>query len=319
MLVYLLFSLLVFFYLAQKKHNIYFSIIASSIPGLRHSSGKDTILYLHRHKLFYKGFGHWDYEPVLSILMKISTITENYQFSWWLFNFIYTFILLLLARKIIVNSTQKLIKYGMIIFLVILSIDAAFNGMRSGLMYFLVIFGNLLMSNTSRITLILTALLTHISALVFIVIGMVKKRSIIVVTLIVVLLFLFKTELIQWFYLNERFVSKYNRYTNTSNLSVLSGLVDLGLISLLYSSYRGSYRILFLLPLLLLLHLFVFHEFYGVFRLYRLMLVLMLMLILKNGVKWNIMWRISVFLFTANFIKQFVVSNNEPGGFIPFN
>lgn len=316
MIFYLIYSVSCYWFLRLKRFSLSLLFLASSIPGFRTSSGKDTLIYLHRHNEIHHNGIHYDYEPFFGILNYISTFVDDERLSWWLFNFIYGLILLSLTRFIANRVVNH--KNLAICFLIIFSIDASFNGMRSGLMYVFIV--SALMSRKKIFSFLSSVLgvLTHISALILFGLKLLRNRPIVFGIVLFSLYFLAYDYVHNIFLYNERLNSKLIRYSESKNLNIYSGLVDLFICSLLYLSYKGKWNYIFLVPFVILIHLFWLQNFYGVFRVYRLLLVFILYLIWTRGAIWRTGYVIASVLFIFNFLKQIVFTAGSEGGFIPF-
>ena len=303
-------------FLRLKRFNLPLLFLASSIPGLRTSAGKDTLIYLQRHNDIHKNGIHFDYEPFFAILIDFSTVVEDSRISWWLFNFIYGLLLLSLSRYI----SNKVVSHKnlAISLLIIFAIDAAFNGMRSGLMYVFVLTAFVSSNKFGSYLSGVLGVLTHISGLIIAGLVWFRKRPI-VFGLILSIFFAFTYDyFLDIIAYNERLNSKFVRYSETKNLSKYSGLVDLVLCALLYISYRGRWSYTVIIPLVILVHLFWLENFYGVFRVYRLLLIFMLSLIWTQGIRWRAGYLMVSVFFILNFLKQVVLTAGSEGGFLPF-
>lgn len=321
MIYYILFSLFVYYGInSNKKINI-FVFLAALIPGLRISSGKDTILYFERLKNIHDGYFLVDYEPLLNIIFYISSFSDNgINSSWYISNFIYSVIIIILYNIIISKFKTKLSKqtvFSISLIVVILIIDSSFNGMRVGLMIPIAI----IFLITKKLPLFILAIAGHISA-IFLGFYSLLKRHKFVLILLLILSLLYKEELISLIELNSRINSKYTRYTQTQNLSIFSGLVDLfiALILLLGANFKTHYRYILaaLIIPILLLHIYVFSTYYGVFRIYRLMIIMSIYSVYKFGVYSENIIKIGAFIFVCNFLKQLIFLYGQEGAFLPF-
>lgn len=321
MIFYISFSVIAFLAIQSNKKLNLFSVLAALIPGLRNYSGKDTLIYFNRLQVIQEGQIVWDYEPLLSIIFYLSTVfTKSLTSSWFLANFLYTIIVITIYNFIyqkIKKNRGRQTSVFINIFFVIIIIDSAFNGMRVGLMIPLAL--SFLM--TEKLILIVLAILSHFSGFFFGFVSLFKRHKISLI-LIIIMGFVFLNEIQALIELNERINSKYVRYTETSNASIYSGLIDLVVGFLLFTSANikpSIRRILFIIIVpFILLHTLKLYEFYGIFRLYRLIIILGIYTIYKRGVFDMKLLAISCLVFTLNFIKQFIFTYGDEGGFLPF-
>jgi len=303
-------------FLSLKRFNLPLLFLASSIPGLRTSSGKDTLIYLQRHNYIHNNTVDFDYEPFFTILIDISTVVEDSRISWWLFNFIYGLFLLSLSRYI----SKKVVSHKnvAISLLIIFAIDAAFNGMRSGLMYVFILASFMSANKFSSFLSGVLGVLTHISGLIIAGLSWLRKRPVVFGLLFSIFFFFTYDYILDIIAYNERLNSKFVRYSESKNISKYSGLVDLVVFALLYISYRGRWYYIILIPLVIFVHLFWLQNFYGVFRVYRLLLIFILSLIWTQGIRWRAGYLMASVFLILNFLKQVVMTAGSEGGFIPF-
>lgn len=321
MIVYIVFAVLAFHSIQSSRRLNLFSIVAASIPGIRNSAGKDTLLYLERLRLIQEDQIIWDYEPILSLILYSSTLfSKNLSVSWFIANLMYTLIVItiynLIYRKI-KESRNKQTCICINIFFVTLIIDAAFNGMRVGLMipfalYFLM---------TEKISLMVLAVLSHFSAFFLVFTSLLKKYRISLL-IILIMAFFFLDEIQIWIELNERINSKIIRYSQTANARKYSGLMDVGVffLILISANIKPSIRttIIIIFVPFVLFHILKLYEFYGIFRLYRLLIISGIYLIYKKGVRNIKIFALSTLVFTLNFVKQLILTYGDEGGFLPF-
>ena len=321
MIYYIFFSFFVYCGInSNKKINI-FVFFAALIPGLRISSGKDTILYFERFKIIHDGYFMFDYEPLLNILFYVSSfLGQGINSSWYIANFIYSFIIITLYNIIINKFKNRLPKqtvFSISLIVVILIIDSSFNGMRVGLMIPIAI----IFLITKKLPLFILAITSHISGVLIGFYSLLKRHKF-VLLLLLLLGLLYKQELISLIELNARINSKITRYTQTENLSIFSGLVDLfiALILLLGANFKTNYRYIlaFLIIPILLLHIYVLSSYYGIFRIYRLMIILSIYSVYKFGVQSEKIIVLGAFIFVCNFFKQLIFLYGKEGAFLPF-
>lgn len=321
MILYILFTALTYLGIQSKLRLNLFSLLAALIPGLRNYSGKDTLLYMNRLQVIQEDQIVWDYEPVLSLIFYLSTVfTKSLTTSWFIANFAYTLIVItvynFICQKFKKNRERQTTIFINIFFTIII-IDSAFNGMRVGLMIPFAL--SFLM--TEKFTLMLLAILSHISGLFLTSLGIIKRYKI-PLFIFIIIGFTFLNEIQGLIELNERINSKYIRYTETNNVSKYSGLIDLIVGFLLFTSsnikpYIRSILLIVIVPFILL-HILKLSEFYGIFRLYRLIIILGIYTIFRKGVVNMKLLAISCLVFALNFIKQFIFTYGDEGGFLPF-
>ena len=178
---------------------------------------------------------------------------------------------------------------------------------------------------TKKLPFFILAIAGHISA-IFLSFYSLLKRHKFVLILLLILSLLYKEELISLIELDSRLDSrinsKFTRYTQTQNLSIFSGLVDLfiALILLLGANFKTHYRYILaaLIIPILLLHIYVFSTYYGVFRIYRLMIIMSIYSVYKFGVYSENIIKIGAVIFVCNFLKQLIFLYGQEGAFLPF-
>lgn len=321
MAYYIIFSILTYLGIHSGRKINLITFLAALIPGLRTASGKDTALYYERSRIIYNNEFIWDYEPMLNFIFYIGSLFSNgEESSWYISNFIYSFLIISIYNAVIKKLKVKLSNQTVIVIsviFVVIIIDSSFNGMRVGLMipialYFLI---------SEKLILFILAITSHVSAIFITLTPLIRKYKILFFS-VLIFVFLFWNEIVNLIEISSRLNNKITRYTETANQSKFSGVVDLFIAVVIFISanFKANLRLLLtvLVVPIILLHVYLLSDFYAVFRVYRLMIVFGIYAIYKYGVNSLKLLAFSTFVFVLNFFKQLIFTYGQEGGFLPF-